>query len=149
MQRRQWMGAAAAITVLPRVTWAQSPSPSLEAALAAFTGGAPVREGRVTLDIPPLVENGNAVPVTVAVPGVEAAQVRRLALFTERNPQPEVLVFTPGPLSGRAAFSTRMRLATSQTVVAVAHLADGSPQGVYWQHPVTVVVTLAACVEGG
>ena len=67
-----------------------------------------------------------------------------LALFTERNPQPEVAVFTLGPLAGRAQVATRLRLATSQAVVAVAQMADGS----CWQQRVTVVVTLAACVEG-
>lgn len=148
MRRRQWMRAAAAVSVAPGAALAQAPaavSPGIEAALATFTGGAPLKDGRVTLEIPALVENGNAVPVTVAVPGVEPSQVRRLALFTERNPQPEVMVFTLGPLGGRAAVATRMRLATSQTVVAVAHLVDGS----YWQQRVPVVVTLAACVEGG
>jgi sulfur-oxidizing protein SoxY len=98
----------------------------------------------VSLEIPPLVENGNAVPVTIAVADADAAQVRRMALFTERNPQPEVAVFTLGPLAGRALVATRMRLATSQGVVAVAQMADGS----CWQRRVQVVVTLAACVEG-
>lgn len=120
---------------------------ALAAAIARFTGGAPVRDGQVLLDIAPLVENGNTVPVTVSVPGVNQATdpVQRLALFTERNPQPEVGVFTLGPLAGRPMVSTRMRLATSQTIVAMAQLADGS----YWQRRVEVVVTLAACVEGG
>ena len=90
------------------------------------------------------MENGNTVPVTVSVPGAEAAAVRRLAIFTERNPQPEVAVFTLGPLAGRALVATRMRLATSQTVVALAQMADGS----VWQRRVDVLVTLAACVEG-
>lgn len=120
---------------------------TMAAAIAAFTGGASVRDGRVLLDIAPLVENGNTVPVTVSVPGVNQAAepVRRLALFTERNPQPDVAVFTLGSLAGRAMASTRMRLATSQTIVAMAQLADGS----FWQQRVQVVVTLAACVEGG
>jgi len=104
-----------------------------------------VREGRVKLELSPLVENGNTVPVTVSVPGFDAAAVRRLALFTERNPQPEVAVFELSRLSGRAQVATRMRLATSQTIVAMAQLSDGS----YWQQRVDVVVTLAACVEGG
>ena len=120
---------------------------SLQSAISSFTGGAPVRDGRVRLDISPLVENGNAVPVTLAVdsPMSDTDFVRRLALFTERNPQPEVAVFELSPLSGRAQVATRLRLATSQTIVAVAQLGDGS----YWQRRVDVVVTLAACVEGG
>jgi len=119
---------------------------SLRAALAAFTGGAPVREGRVQLDIAPLVENGNVVPVTVSVSSsmTAAEHVRRIALFASRNPQPEVLVAQLGPRSGRAVVATRMRLATSQQVLAVAELSDGT----FWRQGVDVIVTLAACVEG-
>ncbi len=142
MDRRQLLVAGAGVVA---VRHARAAPESLQAAIAAFAAGAPVRDGRVQLDIAPLVENGNTVPVTVSVPGAEAASVRRLALFTERNPQPEVAVFTLGPLAGRAQVATRLRLATSQTVVALAQLADGS----VWQRRVDVVVTLAACVEGG
>lgn len=140
--RRQLLAAGAVACVWPP---ARATPDSMQAAIDAFTGGGVVREGRVKLDISPLVENGNTVPVTVSVPGFEAAAVRRLALFTERNPQPEVAVFTLGPLAGRAQVATRMRLATSQTVVALAQMADSS----VWQQRVEVVVTLAACVEGG
>jgi sulfur-oxidizing protein SoxY len=140
--RRQLLAAGAVACVWPP---ARATPDSMQAAIDAFTGGSVVREGRVKLDISPLVENGNTVPVTVSVPGFEAAAVRRLALFTERNPQPEVAVFTLGPLAGRAQVATRMRLATSQTVVALAQMADSS----VWQQRVEVVVTLAACVEGG
>ena len=142
MQRRPWLlaGAAALLCRPARATPA-----SLQGAIAAFTAGTVVRDGRVRLDIAPLVENGNAVPVSLGVEGAEPGSVRRLALFNEQNPQPEVAVFELGPLAGRAQVSTRMRLATSQTVVALAQMADGS----CWQHRVQVVVTLAACVEGG
>jgi sulfur-oxidizing protein SoxY len=118
----------------------------LRAALAAFTGGAPLVEGRVTLDIAPLVENGNVVPVHISVtsPMTAADHVRRIALFTSRNPQPEVLVMHLGPRSGRAEVATRMRLATSQQVLAVAELSDGT----FWRQGIDVIVTLAACVEG-
>ena len=119
---------------------------SLHAAVAAFTGGAPVRLGRVTLDIAPLVENGNAVPVGISVtsPMTLTEHVRRIALFTSRNPHPEVAVMHLGPRAGRAVVATRMRLATSQQVLAVAELSDGS----FWRQDVDVIVTLAACVEG-
>ena len=69
--------------------------------------------------------------------------VRRIAVFNERNPQRDVVVFTLGPRAGRARVATRIRLATSQKLVAVAQLSDGS----WWQHGVDVIVTLAACVE--
>ena len=120
---------------------------ALQAAIEAFADGRTPRQGRVTLDIAPLIENGNAVPVTVQVqsPMTAADHVRQIALFTERNPNPEVAVFHLGPRSGRAAVSTRIRLATSQRLVALAKLNDGS----VWQQSVDVIVTLAACVEGG
>ncbi|WP_421698602.1 SoxY-related AACIE arm protein [Ancylobacter sp.] len=119
--------------------------PSLAEAVAGFTGGAPVNAGRVTLTVPPLVENGNAVGVTVAVesPMTEAAFVRRIGLFNEKNPQADVAIFHLGPRNGRARIATRIRLATSQTLVAVAELSDGS----YWSSEANVIVTLAACIE--
>lgn len=120
---------------------------AMQAAVSAFTGGRVPSNGRVFLDIAPLVENGNTVPVVVRVDSAMTAadHVKRIALFSERNPQPEVAVFQLSPLSGRAEVATRMRLATSQRVLALAELQDGS----YWQRTVDVVVTLAACVEGG
>ncbi|MGE0311903.1 MAG: SoxY-related AACIE arm protein [Lautropia sp.] len=117
----------------------------LAQAVAAFTGGRAPRPGRVTLEIAQLVENGNVVPVAVAVdsPMTEADHVRSIALFTERNPQSEVARFDLGPRAGRARVATRMRLATSQQVLAVALMSDGS----VWSHAVDVVVLLAACIE--
>ncbi len=118
---------------------------ALRAALAAFTGGAPLRDGKVTLEIAALVENGNTVPVSVRVasPMSEAEHVRRIALFTDRNPEPSVVVFHLGPHSGRAEVATRIRLATSQTVVAVAQMNDDS----CWQAQIEVIVTMPACSE--
>jgi sulfur-oxidizing protein SoxY len=115
-------------------------------AIRAYTGGVVPRPGRVTLDIPPLVENGNAVPVLVEAesPMTEAAHVRGIALFNELNPQPQVLEATLGPWSGAARVGTRIRLATSQRIVAVAAFSDGS----FGQAEAQVIVTLAACVEG-
>jgi sulfur-oxidizing protein SoxY len=146
---------AAALTALGVGPWAVAvrearaqgdAPPAFAAALRQLTGGAPLRDGRVKLDIAPLVENGNAVPVVVEVDSPMSAddRVRRLALLTERNPQPDVAVFQFGALAGRARVATRMRLATTQGVWALAELGDGS----WWQRRLEVVVTLAACVEG-
>jgi sulfur-oxidizing protein SoxY len=119
---------------------------ALAAAVRAFAGEAPIAKGRVRLDIPPLVENGNAVPLTVGVdsPMTPDDHVRRIAVFNERNPQPNVITARIGPRAGRAGLSTRIRLATSQRLVAVAEMSDGS----FWSDSAEVVVTLAACVEG-
>jgi len=119
--------------------------PTLDEAIDSFTGGAVVREGRVKFEISPLVENGNAVPVSVEVdsPMTETDHVRRIALFNEKNPQAEVVVFHLGPRSGRARVATRIRLAASQTVVALAETSSGD----FWSAKANVIVTLAACIE--
>ena len=118
---------------------------ALREAIAGFAAGTPVQRGRITLEIAPLVENGNAVPIsiTVASPMTVEDHVREITLFTEQNPQLEVLHCRLGPHAGRAEVSTRIRLATSQQIVALARLSDGS----CWQASADVVVTLAACVE--
>jgi sulfur-oxidizing protein SoxY len=148
VSRRHVLVAGAALAAWQHSAAQLSGDPAaLQTAMDAFTGGRKPDIGRVQLDIAPLVENGNTVPVAVRVDSAMTAadHVRRIALFTERNPQPEVAVFNLSLLSGRAEVATRMRLATSQRVVALAELQDGS----CWQRTVDVVVTLAACVEGG
>lgn len=118
---------------------------AFRAAVDRFTAGAPVRDGRVRIEMPEVVENGNAVPVTVSVdsPMTQADHVSAIALFSSRNPSPEVAVFRLGARLGHARVATRMRLATSQEVMAVARMSDGS----CWARRVDVLVTLAACVE--
>ena len=139
-------GVLLALSVRP----AQAQTPPLAAALAeavrAWSGGSTPRDGRVTLDIAPLVDNGNAVPISVRVasPMTEVDHVREIAVFNERNPQREVLRCELGAANGRAEVSSRIRLATSQQLVAVARMSDGS----LWQQRVEVLVTLAACIEG-
>ena len=87
-----------------------------------------VRTGKVKLDMPPLVENGNTVPMTVSVtsPMTAADHVRSIHVFNEKNPQPNIGNFHLGPHAGRAQVSTRIRLADSQKIVAIARLSDGS-----------------------
>jgi sulfur-oxidizing protein SoxY len=144
ISRREVMGLAAG-TVLVRPALAQTPA-ELAAAISAWTGGAPVRAGRVKLDIAKLVDNGNTVPMTVTVdsPMTATDHVAAIAVFNERNPQRDVARFTLGPRAGKAQVATRIRLATSQKLTAVAKMADGS----YWSDSVDVVVVLAACIEG-
>jgi sulfur-oxidizing protein SoxY len=141
-RRRVLLAATGAVLVRP----ARATPAEMEAAIAAFTGGAPLHDGRVSLEIAPLVDNGNTVPVTDSVesPMSAAEHVQAIALFAGGNPQPPVALFRLGPRNGRARVDTRIRLATSQTVVALARLSDGS----HWRHAVEVIVTLAACIEG-
>ncbi|MBV7539251.1 SoxY-related AACIE arm protein [Duganella sp. sic0402] len=143
MKRRDALAAGAGLAMLALVRPASATPAEMTAAINTFSGGAKPQAGKVNFDIAQLIDNGNAVPVTVSVQG-PAENVRAIAIFTERNPQTEVAVFTLSPHSAKAEVSTRIRLATSQRLMAVARMADGS----YWSHQVEVIVALAACVEG-
>jgi sulfur-oxidizing protein SoxY len=118
---------------------------TLDEALRSFTAGAEAHVGRVKFEISPLVENGNAVPVSVDVesPMTAADHVRRIALFNEKNPQADIAIFHLNARAGRAHVATRIRLATSQVVLAAAEMSDGS----FWMSRASVIVTLAACIE--
>lgn len=146
LTRRRLLEGVAALGAWAQIAPASASSDELAAAVAGYTGGAPVQRGKVRLDIAELVDNGNVVPLSVTVdsPMTAGEHVTAIAIFNEKNPQREVAKFTLGPRAGKASISTRMRLATSQQLVAVAHLSDGS----YWSHTVNVIVTLAACIEG-
>ena len=135
------LGLGAVITVTP----AHATPREMEDAVRRVVGAAPVTKGRVKLELPPLSENGNTVPLTVEVesPMSPADHVRAIHVFTELNPQPEVVSFRFGPRAGHARVSTRIRLANTQTVTAIAELSDGS----FWSASAAVVVTLAACLE--
>jgi sulfur-oxidizing protein SoxY len=147
VSRRQFiLAAAGGLALPPALRGAAEASPeSAAAALKAIRGEAPVREGKVALDIPPIAENGNSVPLTVSVesPMSAAEHVRSIHILTEENPLPNVAHFYLGPRAGKAQVSTRIRLSKSQKVIAVAALSDGS----FWSGSAEVVITLAACVE--
>jgi len=135
MKRREFVVGAAALAALPE---ARATDLAMEAAIRAWAGREP-EAGVLKIDIAELVENGNAVPVRV----VANEPVAGLALFTPLNPEPGVVQVAFGPDNPRPEFGTRMRLARSQRIVAVAKAADGR----CWQTGVSVIVTLAACVE--
>jgi sulfur-oxidizing protein SoxY len=128
-----------------KIRSAEATPASMQAAIRHIIGEAAVNKGKVTLDVPPLVENGNTVALTVTVdsPMTAADHVKAIHIFNEKNPQPNVIGIYLGPRAGKANVSTRIRLADSQKVVAIAELSDGS----FWSDSVDVVVTLAACVE--
>jgi sulfur-oxidizing protein SoxY len=140
-------GAAGALgtVMLLRVRPAAATPEKMQAAIKSVVGEAPVKKGRVTLDIPPLVENGNTVAMTVSVesPMTPADHVKVVHVFNEKNPQPNVIDAYFGPRAPRAVFSTRIRLADTQTLVAIAEMSDGS----FWSDQIDVIVTLAACLE--
>jgi sulfur-oxidizing protein SoxY len=140
-------GSAAIATAVPTVIMrpAEATPAMLSDAIRNVIGEAPLHTGKVKLDIPPLVENGNTVPMTVSVasPMTPEDHVKSIHVFNEKNPQPNIGNFYLSTASGRAQVSTRIRLADSQKVTAIAQLSDGS----FWQTSVDVVVTLAACTE--
>ena len=151
MERREFLivagGVAAGLGLGPLIALepARATPVEMQEAIRKVVGAARVNPGRVKLDLPPLSENGNAVPLAVSVesPMTAADHVRAIHVFTEKNPQPDVVSFHLGPRAGRASVATRIRLADTQTVVAISELSDGS----FWSARADVVVTLAACLE--
>ncbi len=143
--RRQAIGAAAALAAVALIRPASAAADEMREAVKAWTKGAVVKPGLIRLDVPALVENGNSVSVSVSVEGpfTESYFVKSIAVFNEKNPQPQVAVFHLGPRSGRADVATRIRLADSQIITAVALMSDGR----YWSDSAEVIVTLAACIE--
>jgi sulfur-oxidizing protein SoxY len=147
--RRHILVGAAGLAIapmLPPAPAAATPA-SMKAAIKTIVGEGALRKGRIKLELPPLVENGNAVPLSVTVesPMTAADHVKAIHVFTEKNPQPYVASFHLGPRAGKASVSTRIRLADTQQVVAVAETSDGA----FWTDGIEVVVTLAACLEEG
>jgi sulfur-oxidizing protein SoxY len=144
--RREFLslaGGAAVLAVTLRP--AEATPATMASAIRNIVGSAQVRTGKVKLDIPPLVENGNTVPMTISVasPMTPDDHVRSIHVFNEKNPQPNIGNFHLSPQAGRAQVATRIRLADSQKVVAIARMSDGS----FWSASADVVVTLAACTE--
>ncbi|HYY38545.1 MAG TPA: SoxY-related AACIE arm protein [Xanthobacteraceae bacterium] len=148
--RRRFLAETAALAGAAGLGLASHPAgatpASMQAAIRNVTGEAKLNKGKVKLDVPALIENGNAVPLTVSCesPMTQEDHVKAIHVFTEKNPQPNVIGVHLGPRAGRASVSTRIRLADTQKIVAVAQLSDGS----FWSDEVEVIVTLAACLEG-
>ncbi len=142
-RRAAMIGALAATIGSER---ARATPEQMRAAIRNIVGTAPVKKDRVQLDVPPVVENGNTVSLVVAVdsPMTAADYVKAIHVFNEKNPQPYLISVYLGPRAGKAKISTRVRLADSQTVTAIAEMSDGT----FCSATADVVVTLAACVEG-
>src|SRR6185369_4381055 len=144
--RRKLLTGAGALAASVMLVRPGSATPaSMQAAIRKVVGTVTITPGKVTLAIPPLVENGNTVAVSVAVdsPMTPANYVKSIHIFTERNPQPNVVDIYLGPRAGRATVATRMRLNDTQKIIAIAQLSDGS----FWSDTAEVIVTLGACLE--
>ena len=146
--RRQFVCAMSGLAVAPLIpASASAQSDPFAPLIAAFTGGAPVRQGRVTLDTPTLADNGNAVPLRIVVDSAMTAadHVQRITVLSEKNPRPVIATFHLGPHAGRAVVTTRVRLNGAQRLVAVAQFADGT----FWAGAADVIVTSTACWDEG
>ena len=132
------------VTALPVRSASATPA-MLEEAIRDVIGEANLQTGKITLEVPPLVENGNTVPVTIIVdsPMSKADHVKAIHVFNEKNPQPHVISITLGPRAGKASVATRIKLADAQRIVGIAEMSDGS----FWSGEASVIVTIAACVE--
>lgn len=141
--RRAFLVGAAAVSLLPVA--ARATPESLAAAINEVIGDRALREGKVKLDVPPLIENGNVVPVAVTVesPMTRADHVKSIHVFNEKNPQPHVFHAMLGPHNGKAAVATRIKLGDSQKIVAIAETSNGE----FWSASADIIVTLAACLE--
>ncbi len=141
-------GAAAGLLVATLPARAATDiSPERAQLIARITEGALPERGRITLDIPALVENGNSVDTRILVESAmtEADHVRWIHLIAEKNPFPDMARFHLGPRAGRAEVATTLRLSQSQTVTAVAALSGGG----FVMADADIVVTLSACIDGG
>jgi sulfur-oxidizing protein SoxY len=140
----QVAAGAALVSLVPTIPGRASPQ-AMQELVRSIIGEANLQPGKVKLEVPPLVENGNTVPLTVSVdsPMTEADHVKAVHIVNEKNPQPHVISVTFGPRAGKAQLSTRIKLNDSQRLTAITELSDGS----FWSGTADVVVTLAACVE--
>jgi len=143
---RRWVlsiAAGAGLLSIGRIAGATEKT--MTAAIRELIGEASLEPGKVKLELPSIVENGNTVPVTVSVesPMTEADHVESIHIFNQKNPQPYVAAFHLGPRAGKASVATRMRLADSQRIVAIARFSDGS----FRSDSAEIIVTLAACTE--
>jgi sulfur-oxidizing protein SoxY len=145
--RREFLIGSAGIgmaSALPLESASATPA-MLEEAIRNVIGEANLQTGKIMLEVPPLVENGNTVPVTIIVdsPMSKADHVKAIHVFNEKNPQPHVISITLGPRAGKARIATRIKLADTQRIVGIAEMSDGS----FWTGEANVIVTIAACVE--
>jgi sulfur-oxidizing protein SoxY len=143
--RRQFLAAAGGVGLALAVRPAKATPASMKQAIRQIIGEARVKPGKIKLDLPPLVENGNSVAmgITVDSPMTAKDHVKAIHVFTEKNPQPNIISVELGPRAGKADIQTRVRLADTQSVVAICEMSDGS----FWSDTIDVIITLGACLE--
>lgn len=148
--RRHWLKQVQGLSLLALATCltplkAFAKKEDADEAIKKIIGGAPIKDGKVTLTIPPLVENGNLVVLKVSVDSPMTANdyVKTIHVIAEANPSPNIFTVYLTPRSGTANVTTRVRLADSQRVWAIAQMSNGS----FWRGSAETLVTLSACTE--
>jgi sulfur-oxidizing protein SoxY len=136
LTRRKLMAIGAGTLAFASVAGLPAYASLTDDAIAAMTGGADVTEGGIDLVAPEIAENGNTVPIAVSAPGAVS-----IALFASGNPTPAVATFNFGPMAGSRSGSTRIRLAKTQDVIAIAKMEDGS----FHRASATIKVTIGGC----
>jgi len=145
LTRRGLLAAGAGTVFISAFPFPAHAAPEdMKAAIRKAFGEGELRDGRVSINTPPIAENGYSVPITVTVesPMSEDDHVREIGLFSPRNPVAHMAHYYLGPRAGRAEIATRIRMAGTQDVMAVAKMNDGT----LWSAARETVVTLAACV---
>ena len=115
----------------------------VEAEIAKFTGGESPRAGRITIDLPEIAENGNSVPLAIAVDSPMTARdhVSDVLVLADRNPRPVVAQFHFTAMAGRAQAATRIRIASTQTIIVLARTSSGA----LFMDQKPVKVTIGGC----
>jgi sulfur-oxidizing protein SoxY len=136
-------GAVAIVAFGPGLNAARADAAATDKSLMEFTGGKAPATGRITLNAPEIAENGNTVPISVSVESdmTDASYVESVVVLAEGNPNPSVATFHFTPMSGEASATTRMRLAGTQNVIAIAKMNDGS----VFMDKKLVKVTIGGC----
>lgn len=132
---------AAVVALTPRL--AMATPETLKAELDKLAAGKPMAEGKIKLDLPEIAENGLVVPINVSVesPMTDDDYVKSVHVYADGNPLPTVLTYRFTPACGRAAASTRMRLAQTQNIIAVAEMSNGQ----LYTAKAEVKVTIGGC----
>ncbi len=143
ISRRRLLQASGAAFVLLQCRPVVATPENMSAAIHRAYGNRRIMAGRVTIEIPQIAENGNVVPISIQVVSPMSADdyVKKIRLFSEHNPLPDIVEFDLGPHNGKARVSTRIRLAKSQIVLAVATLNDDT----LWSAQAIVEVTISGC----
>ena len=146
LSRRDALALGASGAALTVIGWSTSVSAAAKEAaeqIDKFTSGKTAEKAKVSIELPEIAENGNTVPLSVSVDAPMTADnyVSEILVVADGNPNPGVATFHLSPLTGKAEASTRIRLATTQNIIAVAKTSKGE----FFTNQKLVKVTIGGC----